>query len=160
MYWKEYFRGKEYRFYNPVQQNNTHIAVLKENLASFANVPFFSLIAFPPNAILRVSVNNGTQVLCWDDLLKVFRQHKEGRMSLNKVKAFGFELNRIQIKEIEAHQRHIEEVRMYVQRGKIAIQEGICPYCGSKLVKRKGKFGDFFGCSTYPNCNFMHKIDD
>ncbi len=156
MFWKEYFRGKEYKFYNPVQQNNTHIAVLRENLASFVNIPFFSLVAFPPNAILRVSVNNGTQVLCWDDLLEVFWQHKDGRMTPNKAKAFGFELNRVQIKEPDGHQRHIE----FVQKKKMAIQDGICPYCGSKLVRRKGKFGDFFGCSTYPNCNFIRKVDD
>ncbi|MBQ9497118.1 MAG: topoisomerase DNA-binding C4 zinc finger domain-containing protein [Selenomonadaceae bacterium] len=27
-----------------------------------------------------------------------------------------------------------------------------CPKCGSALVKRKGKNGDFWGCVTYPNC--------
>lgn len=30
----------------------------------------------------------------------------------------------------------------------------ICPKCGSKLVKRKGKYGNFIGCSGYPNCNY------
>ncbi len=29
-----------------------------------------------------------------------------------------------------------------------------CPRCGSDLVKRKGKFGDFFACSAYPKCNY------
>lgn len=31
---------------------------------------------------------------------------------------------------------------------------GICPNCGGKLVKRKGKFGEFFGCSNFPKCKF------
>lgn len=36
--------------------------------------------------------------------------------------------------------------------------ERICPKCGSKLIKRKGKFGIFFGCSNYPKCNHVEKI--
>ena len=29
-----------------------------------------------------------------------------------------------------------------------------CPYCGIPLVKRKGKYGSFYGCSNYPDCTF------
>jgi uncharacterized membrane protein len=29
-----------------------------------------------------------------------------------------------------------------------------CPRCGSKLVKRHGPYGDFVGCSSYPNCRY------
>jgi len=33
---------------------------------------------------------------------------------------------------------------------------GKCPICGSKLIGRTGKTGKkFFGCSGYPNCNFI-----
>lgn len=158
--WKEYFRGKGYKFYNPVRQNNTHIAVLKENLASFKKVPFFSIVAFPPDTILRVSVNNETKVLCWDDLLEFFKQIKNERMSRPKAAAFGFELDRIQIKDIESLQKHVEGVRTHKRQKAMAIQDGICPHCGGKLVRRKGKYGDFFGCSNYPNCKFIQGIDD
>lgn len=30
----------------------------------------------------------------------------------------------------------------------------ICPRCGSKLVKRNGKYGNFIGCSNYPKCRY------
>ncbi len=30
----------------------------------------------------------------------------------------------------------------------------ICPKCGNKLVKRKGKYGVFIGCSNYPKCHY------
>lgn len=33
--------------------------------------------------------------------------------------------------------------------------DDICPNCGSKLVKRKGKYGEFIGCSNYPKCHFI-----
>lgn len=36
----------------------------------------------------------------------------------------------------------------------------VCPNCGKgSLVQRKGPFGQFFGCSTYPKCNFTKKSD-
>ena len=38
------------------------------------------------------------------------------------------------------------------------IMEGICPKCGGKLVPRKGKYGEFLGCSNYPKCKFTKKV--
>ncbi len=32
-----------------------------------------------------------------------------------------------------------------------------CPECGSDLVVRKGKYGDFVACSSYPKCKYVKK---
>ena len=32
--------------------------------------------------------------------------------------------------------------------------EESCPNCGGVLVKRKGKFGAFWGCSSFPRCRY------
>lgn len=32
-----------------------------------------------------------------------------------------------------------------------------CPNCGSALVVRKGKFGEFVACSNYPECKYIKK---
>jgi len=32
-----------------------------------------------------------------------------------------------------------------------------CPKCKAELIRKKGKYGDFFGCSTYPDCKFTTK---
>ncbi|MBR4694345.1 MAG: type I DNA topoisomerase [Bacilli bacterium] len=32
-----------------------------------------------------------------------------------------------------------------------------CPECGSPLVKRKGKYGEFVACSNYPTCKYIQK---
>ena len=39
-------------------------------------------------------------------------------------------------------------------KAKFAEAEGVfkCPTCGSALVKRKGKNGEFWGCRAYPKC--------
>lgn len=33
-----------------------------------------------------------------------------------------------------------------------------CPQCGAILVKRNGMYGEFYGCSRYPNCRFTKSI--
>lgn len=38
------------------------------------------------------------------------------------------------------------------------IERKECPYCKSDLVKRTGKFGEFYGCKNYPKCKFTQKI--
>ena len=30
----------------------------------------------------------------------------------------------------------------------------VCPVCGNKLKKRNGAYGEFWGCSSYPECKF------
>lgn len=41
---------------------------------------------------------------------------------------------------------------------KSPVQTGeICPNCGSPLVKRKGKYGEFTACSNYPECKYIKK---
>lgn len=33
-----------------------------------------------------------------------------------------------------------------------------CPDCGSDMYKRKGKYGEFYGCSSYPKCKKIIKV--
>ena len=33
-----------------------------------------------------------------------------------------------------------------------------CPKCGSVLKKRNGKFGEFWGCSSYPDCKYTRNV--
>ncbi len=46
-------------------------------------------------------------------------------------------------------------------KGSIKIRQamGVCPECGGALVKRSGKYGDFLGCSHYPECHFTVPLD-
>ncbi len=37
-------------------------------------------------------------------------------------------------------------------------EEITCPSCGGELVLRKGKFGMFYGCSSYPGCRFTRNV--
>ena len=42
----------------------------------------------------------------------------------------------------------------------VSIADNICPKCGGMLKEREGKYGKFYGCSIYPECKFIRKIDE
>ena len=44
---------------------------------------------------------------------------------------------------------HPSEAAMAVKR---------CPKCGNALRKRTGKFGDFWGCMSYPDCKYTENV--
>lgn len=43
-------------------------------------------------------------------------------------------------------------------KSKFNLGNMVCPDCGGNLVKRNGKFGEFYGCSNYPKCKYTKKI--
>jgi DNA topoisomerase-1 len=36
---------------------------------------------------------------------------------------------------------------------------GKCPECGSDLIKRSGRYGEFIGCTGFPKCRFTMSLD-
>ncbi len=40
------------------------------------------------------------------------------------------------------------------------MQDGapVCSVCGAKMVLRKGRYSDFYGCSNYPRCKFTRQL--
>ena len=46
-----------------------------------------------------------------------------------------------------------------IESQKVVIFTGeMCPECGKELVKRKGRFGEFIACSTYPTCKYTQNL--
>lgn len=52
-----------------------------------------------------------------------------------------------------------EVEKAFGQMGKKAPKETgeVCPNCGSSLVIRKGRYGEFTACSNYPECKYIKK---
>lgn len=38
------------------------------------------------------------------------------------------------------------------------VEAEICPQCGGVLKRRSGKFGEFYGCSNFPQCRFTRNV--
>ena len=40
-----------------------------------------------------------------------------------------------------------------------AVQSEVCPKCGQGfLAPKNGRYGEFYGCSTFPRCNYTRKV--
>ena len=49
---------------------------------------------------------------------------------------------------------HVNNVRNSLETQNETISHGKCPRCGGNLILRKGRYGEFYGCSNYPKCRF------
>jgi len=68
--------GKQkYRFYNPIMQNNKHVTELRKQLKQFGNIPFYSVIVFYGNCVLKEInfVPNGTFLVKSNRVLDVVK---------------------------------------------------------------------------------------
>ncbi|WP_268849795.1 topoisomerase DNA-binding C4 zinc finger domain-containing protein [Candidatus Phytoplasma rubi] len=43
-------------------------------------------------------------------------------------------------------------VNQKIQKPRSIVTEAKCDLCGAFLLKRKVRYGDFLGCSSYPKC--------
>ena len=51
----------------------------------------------------------------------------------------------------------LHEAFTKMERTKPTETGEICPECGSPLVVRKGKYGEFVACSNYPDCTYIKR---
>ncbi len=61
------------------------------------------------------------------------------------------------IKAPELRKQHNQAANAAKYERRAKIESGICPRCGGQLVIREGKYGQFYGCSNYPKCDFNVK---
>jgi DNA topoisomerase-1 len=60
----------------------------------------------------------------------------------------------------EPFQKSLAEAEVKMEKVKKEIMtEEPCPTCGSKLVIRSGRYGDFLACSNYPKCKFTKDLE-
>lgn len=57
----------------------------------------------------------------------------------------------------------VEFLRTLIQKAgqgvvKTSAEGKRCPQCGSAMIKRAGKYGEFYGCTSYPKCKHTEQI--
>lgn len=56
------------------------------------------------------------------------------------------------------NQKCYEELGKIWQEHRKTEPEVYCPKCGAEMVKRRGQYGEFYGCSNFPNCRGTRRI--
>lgn len=66
---------QKYRFYNPIMQNDKHVAELRKQLTQFGNLPLYSVVVFYGNCVLKEInfVPSGTFLVKSERVLEVVK---------------------------------------------------------------------------------------
>lgn len=165
--WYYYLSKNKYEIYSPLMQNKKHIRYLKKFLKEFGEIPFFSIVLIICKDIKLSNINENkdemTTVVCTSlpamkRGMKFLTENREHVIDANKKK---------QIYDFIVENQHKGKLERFVHKEKVIeknrkreelIDQKICPYCKTKLILRKGKYGDFYGCSNYPKCKFTKNI--
>ncbi len=165
--WYYYLGGKKYEIYSPIKQNKKHIKYLKEFLKDFGDVPCFSVVTIVCEDIKVQNVNENmdyidtvvaTTMPAMNRGIEALAKDKPDVLTPEKQREiYEYILNNQHIGK-EARTEHKEKVKEMKQAQEDMKDQHICPYCKTPMVLRKGKYGEFYGCSNYPKCRYVQKV--
>lgn len=138
--------GQKNKFYNPIRQNRTHIKALAEFLEKPVS-EFVSYIVFSERCTLKKVPEDTADIIIVrrPNMLKKLRstlKFAPTKYTHDEIQAIAEKLRPLTDKDAAEKQQHIENLQTK------------CPFCGNSLILRKGKYGQFWGCSAYPECRF------
>lgn len=152
--WTKNVYGKKYKFLNPIKQNYGHIKALQKRL-ELSEDKFISIIAFSTHADLKVKTD--TPVIYTINLCRKIKSYSEDKFDISELEDIVNRINSANIDSSDMRKEHVKEIKKNIHKEKVSVKNGNCPRCGGKLIKRKGKYGNFLGCTNYPKCRFTTK---
>lgn len=156
--WEQNINGFMYKTANALRQNKAHISAVRSHASVQANVPIHNIVVFANATKFDIFHEEG-EVIYINELIPTI-------MRLRSVEPF-YTQEQVQIKANLLLEKNITDPELRKQHNQAAnaakyerrakIESGICPRCGGQLVIREGKYGQFYGCSNYPKCDFNVK---
>jgi hypothetical protein len=154
-YWRQTIYKRKEKLHNPIKQNYGHIQALKEVLVEFNDINYISIVAFTTKADLKVTVK--TDVVYTINLPKTIRKYTTETLTDSVKEQILNRLTLLNIDNKDNRKAHVEAIHKTVSEKNSKVNSDICPRCGSQLVLRNGKYGQFKGCSNFPKCRFIAK---
>lgn len=155
-FWTQVIFRRKHRFYNPIRQNNSHILALKKVLNKFPSISYHSIIVFSSKAVLKVNVS--AKVIYTRNVFSAIKAYDEPILSDEERDNIYDILTLLNSSDNFNKSDHLNSIRRSVQRREESIVANRCPNCGSDLILRKGHFGQFLGCRSYPRCKFTRNL--
>jgi hypothetical protein len=157
-YWFQAFYRSKTKFRNPIKQNWAHIYALKENLSGYKDVPYYPVIVFVGKVKLK-NLDITTDVIYSDGLYDTIMKHRDPRkLSTGEIEKIFTTLKETSIRDTQKKRDHVSRIKWNVKIRKMKEEVRICPRCGGKLVKRAGRYGEFYGCTNYPQCKYKTEL--
>lgn len=143
--------GKKYAFRNPLKQNYAHVKALEDKFNLSAD-KFIPIVAFSGNATIKV--NTSKPVIYIGQLQRVIQGYTEVKFSSAELDDLVKAIQSEDVTSKDNRKAHVKQIKNQVRENNLKVEQGVCPKCGRALVKRKGKYGEFIGCSNYPKCRY------
>lgn len=142
--------GEKSRFYNPIRQNKTHINALAAYLEKPISA-FTSYVVFSERCTLKRVPEDTADVIVVrrPNMLRKLRSQLSHAIPIyahDEIQSMADKLQGLTNKSAAEKQQHIDNI------------QNKCPFCGNPLILRNGKYGKFWGCSTYPKCKFTRPV--
>lgn len=154
-YWTQVIYKKKTKFFNPIKQNKGHVKAII-GLISDPNIPVKSIIAFSNSCKLKLEPTE-TKVVYIKNISTIIRSHFQPVITHSQMDLIANSLRKENTKDRRIRKEHVQTIKADLSEKKQQIIHDICPTCGSNLVNRKGKYGNFKGCSNYPKCRFVSR---
>lgn len=157
-YWEQYINGFRYKTGNALRQNKNHIMAVRYCASVKPDIPVYNIVAFARATDFDIRHDDG-EIVYISDLVSTII-HLRDAEPVYTFEQIGIKANLLMEKNItdpEARKAHNAAANAAKHEKKDKIEAGICPRCGGQLVEREGKYGQFYGCSNYPKCDFMIK---
>ncbi len=154
-FWIKNMYGNKYQFRNPLKQNYSHV----KSLQALLGVPeskFIPIVVFLNGATLKCDTTG--IVIYSHQLRRTIFDHSIPIFSDAEVEKLITLLSSSRIVEKNRRSNHVHKIKEDINEKQALIASGICPRCKGKLVVRRGKYGEFLGCSNYPQCNFKSSL--
>jgi len=155
-YWKQTIYKRKEKLYNPIRQNYGHIQVLKELLHDIPDINYISIVAFTTN-LDDLKVTAKTDVVYTKHLPKTIKKYNIETLSDEVKERIYKKLISLNIDSKDNRKAHVAAINRNIAEKHTKTSHDICPRCGRKLVVRNGKYGQFKGCSNFPNCRYTVK---
>ncbi|MBP3327757.1 MAG: topoisomerase DNA-binding C4 zinc finger domain-containing protein, partial [Clostridia bacterium] len=140
-----------------------HIKYLKSFLQDFGDVPCFSVVTVICDDFKVDEIGNGDTAICnslpsMKKVIHLIADNKPVVFDEKRKQEIYDYIKSNQIEGKDSRIEHKENVIRYKENIDEMKEQKICPYCKTDLVLRKGKYGEFYGCSNYPKCRYTIKI--
>lgn len=185
--WTQVIYKRKEQLYNPIRQNYGHIQSLKGYLQNESIDMYSIIVFSSEATLKFKEPFETAAVIYAKELKKIIKAYKNIVLTEREIGQVNESLEQLIITDKQAKReikiQHLQGVKskqnhrkikepITQQKKKIIVEPkqkqasfvpiennlvGICPRCESELVKRKGKFGEFVGCSSYPACRYTLK---
>lgn len=152
--WTQTFYKNRFQFRNPIKQNWSHIYALKELLSDFNSIKYHNIVVFTGGCKLK-NITSNTPVIYRHQLNRTIKLYStETCLSSDEINQIVLILKNVALQSRRSKKGHVAQTKKRVYQARQKKRNLICPRCNGSLVRRKGRYGNFYGCSNYPQCRY------